>query len=664
MQGQLDIHDTPARQRPDAQDMDLVREFVRDNSDAAFAELVRRHLNLVYSVARRCTGNDEDARDVTQAVFIILARKAAGLRRKTLLPGWLYETTRFTAARLLRANARRRAREQEAFMQSTLNGGSDASSPYASEEIWAQLSPHLETAMSRLAERDRALLVLRFYQNKSGPEAAALLGICENTSHKRVARALEKLRLIFAKQRRDTFAARQSPTRFRPTPFKSRPAGLAAAVTAAAKGAAASTSTLTLVKGALKIMAWSKMKTPAVVGIAAIVLTLGLGFSGYFGIFHFGSSHLPQRLPTGSVTPELALSDGHGIILAADGSLWTWGEETGGWPVLGIPKVNHTPFLRQVGTDKDWIGIATGGDHCLALKADGTLWAWGGNIRYQLGDGTKTTRPAPVRSVPGNDWKQVAVGVHSVALKRDGTLWAWGDNWAGELGNGTTSNSIVPVQVGSSTNWVKVWADGVENVGLQADGSMWFWGYQLLWFTGPEKYILTPTRISPDNDWVDAGLGDFRAFAIKANGTLWTWGSDADIYTGGDKKENGIPKQLGTDTDWKACSSFSSTCAVFMKKDGSLWKLDDVLDQRAKRLGDPNWKLQPVTFQKIDLTKDLVAFAGERKKTGAALTRDGEVWTWGPVWGEHAPANGRNIVTPKISVREMPWQLSVTNANN
>src|SRR5262245_12702379 len=106
---------------PDANDMELVRQFARDNSETAFTELVRRHLNLVYSVARRCAGNDDDARDVTQAVFIILARKAASLREKTLLTGWLYETTRFTAARLLRTNARRHAREREAFMESTLN---------------------------------------------------------------------------------------------------------------------------------------------------------------------------------------------------------------------------------------------------------------------------------------------------------------------------------------------------------------------------------------------------------------------------------------------------------------------------------------------------------------------------------------------------------------
>ena len=180
---------------PDANDMDLVREFARDNSEAAFTELVRRHINLVYSVARRCTGNDGDAHDVTQAVFIILARKAAGLREKTLLTGWLYETTRFAAARLLRTNARRHAREQEAYMQSTLN---EVATP--PNRLDAKLSPHLETAMGKLNAATARCWCCAFTKTKAAPEAAALLGIREDAAHKRVTRAIEKLRKFFAQR--------------------------------------------------------------------------------------------------------------------------------------------------------------------------------------------------------------------------------------------------------------------------------------------------------------------------------------------------------------------------------------------------------------------------------------------------------------------------------
>jgi RNA polymerase sigma factor (sigma-70 family) len=248
---------------PDANDMDLVREFARDHSEAAFTELVRRHLDLVYSVARRCTGNDGDAHDVTQAVFIILARKAAGLREKTLLTGWLYETTRFAAARLRRTNARRHAREQEAYMQSTLNEADHAA-------IWEKLSPHLEAAMDKLNAADRALLVLRFYENKSGPEAAALLGIREDAAHKRVTRALEKLRKHFVK-RGVALSGAAIAGAVSANSVQAAPVTLVKTISAiaVAKGAAATISTLILVKGALKLMAWTKAKT-------AIVVSLGL----------------------------------------------------------------------------------------------------------------------------------------------------------------------------------------------------------------------------------------------------------------------------------------------------------------------------------------------------------------------------------------------------
>src|SRR5205809_716758 len=106
---------------PDLNDIDLMREYAEGHSEPAFASLVQRHINLVYSVALRYVGNSQDAKDVTQAVFIILVQKAASLRHRTTLTGWLYETTRFTARQLLRTRARQQAREQEAYMQSTLN---------------------------------------------------------------------------------------------------------------------------------------------------------------------------------------------------------------------------------------------------------------------------------------------------------------------------------------------------------------------------------------------------------------------------------------------------------------------------------------------------------------------------------------------------------------
>jgi RNA polymerase sigma factor (sigma-70 family) len=250
----------------DANDMDLVREFARQNSETAFAELVRRHINLVYSVALRFTGNPGDAQDVTQAVFVILARKAAGLPARTVLTGWLYETTRYTAIRLLRSHARRQAREQEAYMQSTLDQS-------GTDNLWRQLAPHLEAAMSRLNAKERTLLALRFYENKTGAEAAALLGIREEAAHKRTARALEKLRKIFTKRGVSSTTAILAGA-ISANSVQAAPAGLAATISAtAAKGAAVTASITTLVKGTLKIMTYAKLKLA--LGITAGILLAG-----------------------------------------------------------------------------------------------------------------------------------------------------------------------------------------------------------------------------------------------------------------------------------------------------------------------------------------------------------------------------------------------------
>ena len=250
----------------DVPDGRLLELFARNGSEEAFAALVQRHIGLVHSVALRHMAQPQQAEDISQAVFIILARKAGSLGRRTVLPGWLYHTARLTAANWQRAEARRLRREQEAFMQSTIE-----ESP--ADTLWRELSPQLDEAMAGLGAAERDALVLRYFQNKSMAEVGQSLGLTENTAQKRVGRALEKLRRFFARRGVNSTAGNIADT-ISTHSVQAVPAALVKSVTAAAlaKGATASISTLTLIKGALKIMAWTKAKTAIVAGVAAVLV--------------------------------------------------------------------------------------------------------------------------------------------------------------------------------------------------------------------------------------------------------------------------------------------------------------------------------------------------------------------------------------------------------
>jgi RNA polymerase sigma factor (sigma-70 family) len=242
-----------------------LRQYVENNSDEAFAALVTRHINLVYSVALRQVGNPASAQEITQAVFIILARKAGQLRNDKALSSWLFKTTQLTANNFLRSEMRRQSREQEAHdMQTILNE--------PETDLWPKIAPLLDNAVAALNEKDRRAILLRFYEGKNLREIGNLLGSNEPAAEKRVSRALEKLRKFFTKRGVSSTTAIIAGT-ISANSVQAAPVTLAKAVTAVAiaKGAAASASTLTLIKGALKIMAWTKAKTAIVAGTVVLL---------------------------------------------------------------------------------------------------------------------------------------------------------------------------------------------------------------------------------------------------------------------------------------------------------------------------------------------------------------------------------------------------------
>lgn len=270
---------------------------------------------------------------------------------------------------------------------------------------------------------------------------------------------------------------------------------------------------------------------------------------------------------------KIAAGSVHTLAVKNDGTLWAWGTNAFGQLGDGTTTNRTTPV--QVGTDNNWSSVyASSGAYSLALKTNGKLWAWGANAFGQLGNGTNTDANVPVQVGAGNDWLSISPGnEHVLALKTNHTLWAWGINNMAQLGDGSNVNSNTPEQIGTENDWSMVVAGFETSMALKNNGSIWAWGNNMNGIFGngtTNTASSVPIQVSATNDWSRLSISG-HAMAKKIDGSLWAWGYNVEGQLGdGTTTDRFSPVQIGTDTDWDTVIT-GGNFTLGLKNDGTLW---------------------------------------------------------------------------------------------
>jgi alpha-tubulin suppressor-like RCC1 family protein len=279
---------------------------------------------------------------------------------------------------------------------------------------------------------------------------------------------------------------------------------------------------------------------------------LGLNQGGFF------APDRSQPTQVGVLTNWSQVSAGPGSevsgALKTDQTLWMWGGNSFG--SIGDGTVINRSSPVQVGGDTNWAQLSVGGANVAAIKTTGTLWMWGINGAGQLGDNTTVSKSSPVQVGALTNWGQVSTsnGTHTLAVKTDGTLWAWGSNGNGGIGNGTTADRSSPVQIGALTNWSKVAASQQGNsLAVKTDGTLWAWGNNSVGQLGDNTTVSksSPVQIGALTNWATPTAGGSVCGALKTDGTAWVWGFNLYGMIGDNTTvSKSSPVQVGSSTSW------------------------------------------------------------------------------------------------------------------
>jgi len=247
----------------------------------------------------------------------------------------------------------------------------------------------------------------------------------------------------------------------------------------------------------------------------------------------------------------------HSLGVRQNGTAWAWG--AGSCGRLGDNTVtNKSSPVSVVGGFTDWCQLSAGDCHSLGVKQDGTAWAWGNNCFGRLGDNTTVSKSSPVSVVGGfTDWCQVSAAcLHSLAVRQNGTAWAWGAGSCGLLGDNTTTSKSSPVSVvGGFTDWCQVSAACLHSLAVRQNGTAWGWGCNTAGQIGDNT---TTSRSSPVSvvggftDWCQVSAGSIHSLAVRLNSTAWAWGAGTvgRLGDGAATARSSPVSVVGGFTDW------------------------------------------------------------------------------------------------------------------
>jgi alpha-tubulin suppressor-like RCC1 family protein len=316
-----------------------------------------------------------------------------------------------------------------------------------------------------------------------------------------------------------------------------------------------------------------------------------------------GNQSSPVQVGTSTFTH--IVGGGYKVLAVRnDGTLWAWGDGVAGQ--LGLGNTTSYSSPKQVGSDTNWTTqLCARGDTSQHIKADGTMWIWGSGYQGNLGLGSTTSFSSPVQIGGLTNWAKVSINgcandtTFHGAIKTDGTLWMWGRNGSGQLGNGFShpynQNRSSPIQIGSATDWTQISLGGYTALALRG-GTLWSWGDnpngQL--GLGDTANRSSPTQIGSGSNWSDISCGDSICMALKTDGTLWTWGRNNDgSLMLGDTTSRSSPTQVGSGTDWKKICAGTNMAMAIRGVNNELWVAGQN-NQRQLVTGDTLARSSPV----------------------------------------------------------------------